>query len=288
MKILKVIGFIAVFVSISSSIYAQGRRALVIGVGEYKDPAWDRINADNDINYVTDMLGDFHFDDVTVLRNSQATKQSITRAFDSLCNRSDKGDIIYIHFSGHGQRVKDLDGDEEDGYDESWVPYDAYNECCAEDRGEKHLIDDEVHQMLSSLRSKVGEEGQILVLVDACHSGKSTRALNGEQPEYVCRGARNEFVPTHVLSIDTSVTEDWILLSACEDYQVNSELRKPRVGKLTYCMYLLRAELPLLSNDELIDRLADMMESADMLGPFPQNPCYSGNYIKYMGRNIFN
>ena len=47
MKILKVIGLIAVFVSISSSIYAQGRRALVIGVGEYKDPAWDRINADN-------------------------------------------------------------------------------------------------------------------------------------------------------------------------------------------------------------------------------------------------
>ena len=36
------------------------------------------------------------------------------------------GDIVYLHFSCHGQPVEDLDGDEKDGWDESIVPYDAW------------------------------------------------------------------------------------------------------------------------------------------------------------------
>ena len=41
--------------------------------------------------------------------------------------------------------------------------------------GEKHLIDDEINVLLTDIRKKIGEEGAMLVVVDACHSGDSSR-----------------------------------------------------------------------------------------------------------------
>ena len=34
------------------------------------------------------------------------------------------GDAFFFHFSGHGSRVKDTDGDEADGWDETICPVD--------------------------------------------------------------------------------------------------------------------------------------------------------------------
>ena len=266
---------------LASTANAQVRRSLVIGIGEYKDPAWTRINADNDIGYISEILDFYKFEDVAVLRNSQATKQAITLELNNLTERCGKGDIVYVQFSGHGQQVQDMDGDEADGFDESWVPYDAYNKCCAEDTGDKHLIDDEINTILSALRDKVGETGQILVVVDACYSGDSTRSAEQGQSDYIYRGANDAFVPTTRVSADADIVEDWVLLSACEDFQANCELKSPRVGKLTYCLYKIRYDLASLSNDTLIDTLTEMMESREMLGPLPQNPCLGGEYNKY-------
>ena len=285
MRLLRAIALALFF--LTSSVHAQERRALVIGVGEYEDPAWTRINADNDTEYVSEILRFYKFKDVTVLRNSQATKHAITTEFERLTARCCKGDIIYVQFSGHGQSLKDLDGDEADGFDESWVPYDAYNKCCAEDTGDKHLIDDEINGILSALRNKVGETGQILVVVDACYSGDSTRSPEEDQSEYVYRGTQDVFVPTTKVTADSTVAEDGVLISACEDFQSNSEVKGMKVGKLTYCLYQIRYSLSLMSNDDLIDLLTEMMESREMLGPMPQNPCLGGEYNKYAIRKVF-
>lgn len=285
MKLFKVLTL--VLLCLASSVHAQVKRSLIIGIGEYKDPAWTRINADNDIEYISKILNFYKFKELTVLRNSQATKQAIIQEFDSLIDRCGKGDVVYVQFSGHGQRMLDLNGDEDDGFDESWVPYDAYYECCMEDSGDKHLVDDEIYQMLTGLREKIGETGQILVVVDACYSGDSTRSPGEGQSDYVYRGARDAFVPTTKVSFDPTIVEDWVWVSACEDFQVNCEVRKPQVGKLTYCLYKLRYDLASMSNDDLIEMLTEMMESREILGPLPQNPCLGGGYDKYAIKEIF-
>ena len=105
--------------------FAGERRALVIGIGTYEEPAWDRINGDKDVALVVDVLRRNGYSEITTLVGSQATKQAIVGRFEALARACGKGDTVCIHFSGHGQRMTDIDGDEDDGWDESWIPYDA-------------------------------------------------------------------------------------------------------------------------------------------------------------------
>lgn len=63
---------------------------------------------------------------------------------DSFSSKCKNGDIIYIHFSCHGQPVEDIDGDEDDDWDEAIVACDAKKEYLkGVYTGESHIIDDE-------------------------------------------------------------------------------------------------------------------------------------------------
>lgn len=279
-----IIIFILVFVT--GCLAARERRALVIGIGQYEDPAWGRINADNDLYYVERILDEYGYTDVTMLRNEAATKGEIVTEFENLICRSMEGDIVYIHFSGHGQQVRDMDGDEPDGYDESWIPYNAYRKCCEKDNGRLHLLDDEINYLLDSLRKKIGEKGQILVVVDACHSGGSSRGEKYDD-SIVCRGVNDVFMPETVINGGSLSREDWLQISACEDYQINFEVRKPKAGKLTYCLYKLRKRLSRMSDDELLNELSDMMDSPEMMAPMPQNPHFGEGKERYDVKDAF-
>ena len=142
----------------STFLQAQTKRALVIGLGQQEDKAWGKINGDKDVPYVIEVLKNAHFNSghIRKLVNQQATKAAIVDAFGKLASESERGDVIYVHFSGHGQQMKDMHNDETDGLDECWIPYDAYRKPCDKDRGEKHLTDDEVNHYLNAIRDKVG------------------------------------------------------------------------------------------------------------------------------------
>lgn len=214
--------------------HAQTKHALVIGIGKYPaGSGWQRINGDRDADSVVNMLKGAGFKNIKCLKNEKATKANIVNGFKSLTTRCHKGDVVYIHFSGHGQQVKDADNDEEDGLDESWIPYDACVSPCAKDRGEKHLIDDEIGTLLDGIFSKVGAEGNILVVADACHSGSSTR--RGDDDNEIIRGTDSVF-QIKKCSRKTQIDENWILISACGDNQSNVEMKQPAMGKLTYAL----------------------------------------------------
>ena len=225
------------------SLQGQTRRALVIGLGEQLDTNWSKINGDKDVYYVTKMLQKCGYKDIKTLVNKQATKSKIVSAFKSLSSRCEAGDVVYIHYSGHGQQVTDVNGDE-DNWDESWVPYDAYLNYCKKDKGEKHLIDDEVYQLLMFIRNKIGPKGKLLVVVDSCHSGDSSREAprntSCENNSIIFRGALNKFViPVAKKTKTRRMSERWLTLSACKSGQLNQEFVKPQVGRLTYILYLL-------------------------------------------------
>ena len=169
----KLIVFVAFFGLLANATpaNAQTKRALVIGIGEQLDKAWDKINGDKDVPYVENMLTNANYEQVITLVNKQATKQNIVSAFNTIKDSCRENDIVYIHFSGHGQRIIDVNKDELDGFDESWVPYDAYHLPSREYRGEKHLVDDEINVLLTNICDKIGDGGKILVVVDACFSG---------------------------------------------------------------------------------------------------------------------
>lgn len=233
-RLLTILSVVLIFSSLQLS--AQTKRALVIGIGEQVDKSWAKINGDKDVPLVQQMLRNAGYKDVRALVNKQATKAGIVSAFKKLSSQCEAGDVVYIQFSGHGQLVTDVNGDEDDGWDEAWIPYDAYLKYGKNDRGEKHLIDDEINILLTSIRNKIGDKGKMLVVVDACHSGDSSRGNDDE----VVRGVKDEFtIPIKKKRRSVKAPELWITLSACEDFQINQEMKMPKVGKLTYALYML-------------------------------------------------
>lgn len=255
-------------------IEAKTRRAVVIGLGEQLDKSWGKINGDKDVPLIVSMLKANGFTDIATLINSKATKAAIVNAFNSLINRSQKGDIVYIQFSGHGQMMTDMNGDEKDGFDEAWIPYDAYMQYCSKDRGEKHLSDDEICRFLTRLRAKIGPDGVIAVIVDACHSGDSTRDLC-ESDSIVVRGVDVDFIiPGKKTRQDASASELWLTLSACQDFQLNQEYNG--VGKLTHILANNWQSFVGRSDKEIYEAIDSAYETRKYKGPVAQNPQISG------------
>jgi metacaspase-1 len=52
------------------------------------------------------------------------TRRNIEDAFQRITQYSQDGDVVWVHYSGHGGRVRDVSGDEEDGYDSTLIPVD--------------------------------------------------------------------------------------------------------------------------------------------------------------------
>lgn len=144
---------------LSLSVSAQTKRALIIGLGEQQDKAWNKINGDKDVPFVQAMLKNAGFKSVMTLVNRQATKVGIVRAFKRMTASCKHDDVVYIHYSGHGQQMTDVHNDERDGLDECWIPYDACRKASASYHGERHLTDDEQNVYLNTICYKIGVKG---------------------------------------------------------------------------------------------------------------------------------
>ncbi len=275
---------VIVFLLFASAIAAGAitRRALVIGLGKQQDTHWSKIHGDEDVRYVVKMLKKCGYADIRTLVNEEATKQGMTLAFLELAGRCKTGDEIYIHYSGHGQLMTDMDGDEADRwkgrhrmYDESWIPYDAYMTYCKEDMGEKHFTDDEVAEYLAMIRNRIGSSGKMYVILDSCHSGDATLAADS-QDECV-RGVDITFdVPrTGKEEKRKHYKERWLTISACRPYQLCFEQKNPQIGKLTNIIIHLGDVIFYMKNSEIQKLLDQYMEANP--SRLPQNPMVSGN-----------
>ena len=262
---------------LSLSVTAQTKRALVIGLGDQQDKAWNKINGDKDVPFVQAMLKNAGFKSVTTLVNRQATKVGIVGAFKRMTASCKQGDVVYIQYSGHGQQMTDVHNDEKDGLDECWIPYDACRKASATYHGEKHLTDDELNVYLNAIRNKIGAKGKLLVVIDACHSGDGTR---GEDDEIV-RGVEDTLVvdsqnarglyetfeaiksffmgdngKENIINTKAKpLAERWITISACRSDQVNIEMKKPTVGKLTYALWKELKNSDKVNNNEFMRRI---------------------------------
>lgn len=162
---------------------AQPRQiALLIGIGDYpQEGGWQKINAVNDLGVIGDALRSrgFQSDNIIILKDQQATRDGILNVWRQvLLPKVRTGDVVYFQFSGHGQQVADDNGDEVDGYDEAIVPYDSpLRYQAGVYQGENLIRDDELNSLISELRLRLGPTGNLMVVLDACHSGTGTRGM---------------------------------------------------------------------------------------------------------------
>ena len=147
---------------------AGTKRALLIGINNYTAVP-QLMGSLNDVTEVRQiLLTRWGFDPahVTTLTEQAATRAGILSALRKLVSESEPNDTVFVHFSGHGSQVQDLNGDEEDGLDETLVPYDGRTP------GVPDIVDDELDEIFSHLRTT-----KVLIVLDSCHSGTATRAI---------------------------------------------------------------------------------------------------------------
>jgi hypothetical protein len=152
----------------------------------------------------------------TLLLTAEATADAILGKMREAAEQLAAGDIFFVTFSGHGGRVDDLNSEEPDQKDETWVAYD------------RQVADDELFHALSRFAPGV----RVVVASDSCHSGsvhivgpslpEGAKAMpkNIEAAEQVARGPLYEEIQRTVPDAGLSVqrlSADVLLLSACAD-----------------------------------------------------------------------
>lgn len=267
---------------ISSVAFSQRKRAFMVGISHYDTALtgfqWNNINGTEDVNLLTPILKKQGFA-ITSLLDEQATFDNITTQLSLFADKTKKGDIVYLHFSAHGQPVEDLNGDEEDGWDEAIIPIDAfkyYKKGVYE--GKKHLLDDQLNTYVKKLRDKIGPTGFLYVVIDACHAGTSSRAndetVRGTKVGFtyynkVFRPSANK---KYHYKIAPSAKQSHVLyLEACRPDQVNMEIKvaDKRYGPLSYNIAQALQTNPLSTNaEEFLDGVkASIMKN----GHWPNN-----------------
>ncbi|MCX7743982.1 MAG: caspase family protein [Flavobacteriales bacterium] len=179
---------VILFATSTLVVKAQNKHALIIAIGDYdSSQGWNDISSANDIPLIRQTLLDqgFKNENIALLQDNYATSKGIDEALEKLTAKVGPKDIVVIHYSGHGQQVQDLNGDEADGYDEALVCYDAPLHAPDNYDFSRHYTDDKLGEKLYEIRQRLGKDGHLLVFLDACHSGSGTR---GEKPEAQPRG----------------------------------------------------------------------------------------------------
>lgn len=155
---------------------SSSKRALLVGVSGYErnGGGWGKIATREEVLRLRETLkGKFGFTDDGILvltTPEETTRESILRKFRShLIDRTERGDVVYFHFSGHGQPIPDDGKDEPDGYDESLVPSDYVSKV----DGSRNIRDDELGKLIQEVKAK--SPASLLVSLDACYTGTATR-----------------------------------------------------------------------------------------------------------------
>ncbi|MFI5221827.1 MAG: caspase family protein [Bacteroidia bacterium] len=245
--------FLAILFSTTLFAQTQQRKlALIIAIAEYpEETGWPSISCDKDVSLVKPVYESQGFTEMIMVKDKEATREGIRKAFNKLIGECQKGDVVLIHYSGHGQQIFDDNGDEADGLDETLVCYGAPSEYYKGYTGEKHMRDDEFGQLIDEVRMKTGKNGNVFVVVDACFSGTITRGIGkvrGGKPAIVPPGFNFSFTSekgSGILSKEPKTRGQsvslapMVVFSASSFNETNSETTDDAgvgIGSLSYAM----------------------------------------------------
>ncbi|HYP69204.1 MAG TPA: caspase family protein [Thiobacillaceae bacterium] len=144
------------------------KKALLIGINNYKIPGANLRGCVNDVTNMQSVLTQYYgfaAGDISVLTDYDATQKAMQAGMVKLLKGAKKGDVLLLHYSGHGSNVPDKNGDEADHRDEILCPTDLdwYDP----------LLDDWLRTTFDTLAEGVN----LTVVMDCCHSGSNTRAF---------------------------------------------------------------------------------------------------------------
>ncbi len=210
------------------SINAQAvtKRALFMAIDIYKPDgventgsrSWSNLEGCvNDAEQVKALVAaKYGFTDnkyITFIKNQECTRARIIAELNKLIDQSERGDIVFIYYAGHGSQVYNSMSEEADKMDETMVPADIW-------KGAKDIRDKE----LALLFNKLVAKGVVLTIVyDSCHSGSVGRGptVNPSKVRKIDDDMEDAKDATH---IDIAPEDQGALIfSAAQDVECASE-----------------------------------------------------------------
>jgi metacaspase-1 len=220
----------------------MAKKALLVGLNGYPDPANTLRGCINDVRQVSDLLHS-HFGfgadgSIRLLTDARATTAAIVDRLHWLLDGARAGDVLAFHYSGHGSQVPDRHGDEvHDGLDEIICPYDL--------DWDDPFTDDDLYAIVKDLPAGVN----LTVVLDCCHSGTGLREAVGPAPSARSRCLRPPVERSRQRRTDLAVRRfgsraaerGAILIAGCRSDQVSADayIDGDYHGALTY--YLCEA-----------------------------------------------
>ena len=235
------------------------KRAVCVGINNYPGIFNDLKGCVNDAKDWSALLQGLGFE-VSLMLDSQATRQNVKAALQGLVNTTNAGDIAVFTYSGHGTQVVESGSDENDPYDEAICLYDG------------NVIDDELRVILQGIHS----QATLVVISDSCFSGSVTR-IAGENaiPRFIPpsvsttgRVARRSFILP-----EANMPE--ILISGCSDseYSYDAEFDGRPNGAMTALALRVIRQNPSATYREFHTGLRMLLPSED----YPQSPQLEGS-----------
>ena len=145
---------------------AGGERwALLVGVAEYKRSEFSLLGPVNDIAHMKRMLQQrgFAADHIRVCQDKNATRQGILAGWDWLQTHARPTDMALFYYSGHGTVVPPENSSSSREMRSALVPYDTVDASGL-------LLGKNIGARIDRLQTD-----QVVVIVDACHSGRASR-----------------------------------------------------------------------------------------------------------------
>ncbi|KAI8140321.1 peptidase C14, caspase domain-containing protein [Fennellomyces sp. T-0311] len=292
----------------------QGRkRALLIGINYFDTPN-ELKGCINDVHNIKDFLTEFYGfqeEDMRILTDDQTddpfkmpTRANILASMQWLVEDAEENDSFFLHFSGHGGRVKDVSGDEYDGFDETIYPLDFERY----DGNSGQIIDDDMHDILVR---PLPSGCRLTAIFDSCHSGTaldlpyiySTQGEVKENNLFKFAGRRilhagfalitgdRENAKTFIQELPqqlkdaSSIAEenrrinsskaDVVMFSGCKDHQTSADAQEEgqATGAMSYAFTKSLRENPNQSYQELLVSLRDILSSG-----YSQRPQMSSSH----------
>jgi hypothetical protein len=193
------------------------KKALLIGINYLQTKVYLQGCIDDIVNMNKVLKDVYKYDQITILRDdinnsaTQPTRDNIINALTQLIVDSVNCSEIWIHYSGHGSRVLDLNGDEVSGLDSVLVPVDYKNTGL--------ILDDDLYTIIQHSKCKT------IILIDSCNSGTIFDlpwSYNIVTPNTYRRSLNNR------LSL---LNQQIHMFSGCRDNQTSADTFSVQLGK---------------------------------------------------------
>lgn len=209
----------------------HNRHALIISISKYADPGISPLpGASVDKKSATEIATVMQVpqSNIFYLQDDKATGNNIRKALQELNERTQEGDRVFVHFSGHGTRFKDANAG---GCIEALLAYDG---------GSSGTITNK--EMATLLKPITSKTDKLMVMYDACHSGgllqtsgkANTRSATRDSSDVTLRPkfsslseecSRPVNIKTRTLTVEAqtagALPQDIIHISASRDNEIS-------------------------------------------------------------------